>query len=268
MNTELNKQIESNNNLNTEKNIFKRVWKYFTAYERIWMLVIFLISLTMSILLPEDDANGVSGVVITILYFFDVIIGCLCELLFSKQNRWAFLIYNLVEVIEIITMIILRVRFASLAVCIFFWIPAHTLGFFQWNKFIDKKDKTKTVVRKLKTWQTVLIFVVTIVWTLGFGYLLARFSPETDFLTSDLQVKILCYMDACLSIMSIIDGILMFFRSKESWWTWYLYIIVETAFNIISGQWVLLVYKFGYLTNTTYGIVKWSKYMKEHENEE
>ena len=65
--------------------------------------------------------------------------------------------------------------------------------------------------------------------------------------------------------MSIIDGILMFFRSNESWWTWYLYIAVETAINIISGQWILLVYKLGYLTNTTYGIIKWTKYIKENE---
>ena len=150
----------------------------------------------------------------------------------------------------------------------FYWIPAHTLGFFQWRRFKDKKDKNVTVVRKLKTWQTVLIFVLTIVWTLGIGYLVARFSPETDFYSNDMLIKVIAYMDACLSIMSIIDGILMFFRSRESWWTWYLYIIVETIVNIISGQWILLVYKIGYLTNTTYGLIKWSKYIKENEGTE
>jgi len=165
-------------------------------------------------------------------------------------------------------MIILRTRFASMAVAMFYWIPAHTLGFFQWRRFKDKKDAKKTVVRKLKTWQTVLIFAVTIVWTLGIGYLVAKYSPETDFYSSDKMIKIIAYLDACLSIMSIVDGILMFFRSNESWWTWYLYIAVETVVNIISGQWILLVYKIGYFTNTTYGIIKWTKYIKENENEE
>jgi nicotinamide mononucleotide transporter len=255
--------------LNTEKaSVFVRLKNYFSTYEKWWMLSMLLLTVALAIILPEDDANGVSGWVITLLYVFDVLIGLLCELLFSKQNRWAFLIYNAVEVIEIVTMIILRVRFASLAVAMFYWIPAHTLGFFQWNRFKDKRDKNVTVVRRLKTWQTVLIFVLTAVWTLGIGYLVAKYSPDTDFYSSDKILVIVAYLDACLSIMSIIDGILMFFRSRESWWTWYLYIFIETVVNIISHQWILLVYKIGYLTNTTYGLIKWSKYINENESVE
>ena len=34
----------------------------------------------------------------------------------------------------------------------------------------------------------------------------------------------------------------------------------------MAGQWVLLVLKAGYLTNTTYGYIKWNKYIKEHKN--
>lgn len=251
-----------------QQSAFKRLKSYFTTYEKIWMLVITVLAVILAILLPEDDANGVSGVVITILYLFDVIIGCLCELLFSKQSRWGFLIYNVVEILEITIMIILRMRFASLAVALFYWIPAHTLGFFQWNKHIDRKERDKTIVRRLKPWQTVLIMTLTVVWTFGIGYLLAKYSPETDFYSSDKIAVAVAYLDACLSIMSIIDGILMFFRSRESWWTWYLYIIIETIVNIITGQWVLLVYKFGYITNTTYGLIKWTGYIKKQESEE
>lgn len=249
---------------------FKR---YFTTYEKIWMAVIFVLTLVMALIFPEEDVrdgNGViiaSGLVLTILYLFDTLIGCLCELLFSKQDKRAFLIYNIVEVIEITAMILLRTRFASMAVALFYWIPAHTLGYFQWRKHKDRKDSRITEVRGLKVWQTVLIFVVTIVWTVGFGYLIAAYSPETDFYSSDLIMKIVAYLDACLSIMSIIDGILMFFRSRESWWTWYLYIIIETVVNILSGQWILLVYKFGYVTNTTYGLIKWTKYIKAQKEE-
>lgn len=262
MNKEMNKSLSDR-----KGNIFARVNNYFTTYEKIWMLTIVVLTLVMSILLPEDDTNGVSGVLITVLYFFDVVIGCLCELLFSKQNKWGFLIYNIVEIIEITVLIIIRARFASMAVALFYWIPAHTLGYFRWNKFKDTKDATKTVVRKLKTWQTVLIFVLTIVWTVVIGYIVAKYSPETDFYSNDKIVVVVAYLDACLSIMSIIDGILMFFRSRESWWTWYLYIIIETIVNIISGQWVLLIYKFGYVTNTTYGLVKWTDYIKKNKND-
>jgi nicotinamide mononucleotide transporter len=33
------------------------------------------------------------------------------------------------------------------------------------------------------------------------------------------------------------------------------------------GQWVLLVLKAGYFTNTTYGYIKWTKYIKNKEKE-
>ena len=258
--------MNTENRIETKKKFsLKAYFAEYTLYEKIWLLSISLLAIVMSILLPEDNVNGVSGIVITVLYLFDVLIGNFCELLFSKQRKSAFLLYNVVELIEISVLIILRARFASMAVAIFYWIPAHTMGYFRWKKHKDKRDAKKTVIRKLKPWQTVLIMVVTVVWTLGFGYLLAKYSPETDFYSSDIVMKVVAYLDACLSIMSIIDGLLMFLRSQESWWTWYLYIVVETIVNIISGQWILLVYKLGYFTNTTYGIIRWSKYIKENE---
>ena len=36
----------------------------------------------------------------------------------------------------------------------------------------------------------------------------------------------------------------------------------------MSGQYVLLPLKLGYFTNTTYGYIKWSRYIKEHQNKE
>jgi len=35
--------------------------------------------------------------------------------------------------------------------------------------------------------------------------------------------------------------------------------------NILMGQWVLLVLKAGYFTNTTYGYIKWTKYIKQKQ---
>lgn len=249
----------------------------FTVYEIIWMAVIIGLSLLLSILLPEDDvlseATGeviASGVLITVLYFFDTIIGCFCELLFSKQNKWAFLIYDLVEVIEIACMLLLRTRFASMAVSMFFWIPAHTAGFFAWRRHRDEDRYETTKVRNLKPWQTVVIMTGTVLCSVGIGYILTGINADTSFYSSDLVEKISAYADGALAVMSVLDGILMFFRSRESWWTWYIYLAIETFFNILNGQWVLLVYKFGYLTNGIYGNHMWTGYIRENKgkNEE
>ena len=52
-------------------------------------------------------------------------------------------------------------------------------------------------------------------------------------------------------------------RYREQWIAWYICTILESVINVLSGQFVLLVLKFGYLTNTTYGYIKWTKYIKE-----
>lgn len=246
----------------------------FTVYELIWMLVIIALTLVLSILLPEEDVVSektgkvlASGVLITVLYFFDSVIGCFCELMFSKQNKWAFLLYNVVEVLEIACMLLLRTRFASMAVCIFFWIPAHTAGFFEWRRHKDNKQYETTKVRRLKRWQTILIMVGVVVISAVIGYFMAEINVDTSFYANDTIEKISAYVDASLAVMSILDGILMFFRSRESWWTWYIYVIVETFFNILNGQWVLLAYKFGYFTNGLYGNYKWTRYIKKEEKE-
>ena len=97
---------------------------------------------------------------------------------------------------------------------------------------------------------------------------MAAFGPETDFYSSELIAKIVAYLDACCSAVGIADGILLFFRYKESWTIWYIAVIMEMVINIITGQWILLILKVGYLTNTTYGYIKWQKYIKSRNEEE
>lgn len=241
--------------------------KYFTLFELIWFVSLTLATIIVAIIYPEESANGVSGVIITILYTVDVVLAILCELLTSKQSRWSLMIYNIVELFEIVIMIIMKARFASLAVSIFFWIPMHTISFVNWSKHKDQDKQELTVVRSLKGWQSILLVLAGIVWTLGIGYLMAAYGPDSEFYSSDLVMKVIAYLDACCSACSIINGILLFFRFKENWIVWYIYVIFETVINILLGQWVLLILKIGYFTNTTYGLIVWSKYIKKQQAE-
>ena len=60
------------------------------------------------------------------------------------------------------------------------------------------------------------------------------------------------------------NGIFILFRFREQWIAWITSSIIEGVINVLSGQMVLLVLKVGYLTNSTYGYIKWTKYIKEH----
>ena len=73
------------------------------------------------------------------------------------------------------------------------------------------------------------------------------------------------YLDACASAVGIANGLFILFRYREQWIAWYIVCILEIALNIMAGQGILLVLKAGYLTNTTYGYIKWTKYIRSHK---
>ena len=56
-------------------------------------------------------------------------------------------------------------------------------------------------------------------------------------------------------------------RYREQWIAWFIDAILEAVINILSGQYVLLVLKLGYLTNSVYGYMKWTNYIKTHKQE-
>lgn len=248
-------------------NKFVKLWNYFSTYEKIWFFSILALSFIFAFVFPEEDTNGVNGAIIMCLYIADIILNITCELLISKQSKWNFIVSLGVEITEIVTLIILASRFATMAVTIFFWIPIDIISFINWNRHKDKQDQDLTVVKTLKWWQTLLVLVAIGFWTVGVGYLLAAYGPETDFYSSIEIEKTVAYIDACASAVGMANGVFILLRYREQWFAWYICTFLEIAINIMSGQWVLLVLKAGYLTNTTYGYIKWTKYIKTHKYE-
>ena len=244
----------------------KGLWNYFTTYEKLWFFIFTVASIVVAILLPEEEMNGINGIIFTILYLVNVILIILCELLTSKQSKWSCFIYIFVEIIEIVKFILLSAMFASMVVSLFFWLPMHIMTFINWHKHEDEKQKELTVVRSLKPKHAVILFVGVAVWTLVLGYLVAAFAPETDFYSNDKIEVVGAYIDACLSALSIANGILLYFRFKENWIVWLIYSILSIVLYAITGLWIFLVLQLGYLTNTIYGYMCWTKYIKNKQN--
>ena len=207
--------------------------------------------------------------IITVLYLVDVITNISCELLISKQSKWNFVISLIVEVTEILICILCAYRFATLAVTFLFWIPCDFISFVVWNKHPDRQQEELTVVKSLKPWQDVLLVLGIAVWTVGVGYALTFIDVQGGILAnSNVTVKnVICYLDACASAVGIANGVFILLRYREQWIAWYIVAILETVINIMTGQWILLVLKAGYLTNTTYGYIKWTKYIRTHREE-
>lgn len=238
---------------------------FFTTYEKCWFLSIMVLAAIFSMLFPEESSSGINGLWIMLLYLLDTFLNVLCELLISKQSKWNFIVSVFVEITEILICVVLSYRFATMVSTLFFWLPCDIISFINWNKKKDEEDEELTKVRTLKGWQEVLIVVGIVIWTVGIGYLLTLISEGADIFQGNRVAEIIvCYLDACATAVGIANGLAILFRYREQWIAWYIEAILEAAINILAGQYVLLVLKFGYLTNTTYGYIKWTKYIKTH----
>ena len=241
--------------------------KQFTTYEKSWFISIMVLATIFSVVFPEESANGVNGIIIMLLYLLDTFLNILCELLISKQSRYNFLVSVLVEIVEIAICVVLMYRFATMATTLFFWLPIDIISYINWSKHKDDEENELTVVRKLRGYQEVLVIIGIIVWSFVIGYLISGLNIATDFYNNELLETFIIYIDACASAVGIANGLFIFFRLQEQWIAWYICAFLEAVINIISGQYVLLVLKLGYFTNTTYGYIKWSRYIKEHTTE-
>lgn len=244
----------------------KRLINYFTTYEKIWFLSVTILAISFAFIFPEEETNGINGKVIMALYLIDTFSNVLCELLIAKQSRWNFIVsLFFVEVSEILIYTLLAYRFATMAVTIFFWIPIDIISFVNWTKHPDEKEKSLTEVRKLSGFAEVIILTGIIIWTIAVGTLLMYISENvfvTDLFNGNRNVEIICcFLDAMVSALGILNGIFILLRISEQWIAWLIYSILETIINILSGQYLLLVLKAGYFTNTIYGLIKWNKYI-------
>lgn len=236
---------------------------HFTTYEKIWFISIMVLAAVFAILMPEEGTSGVSGIWIMALYLADTFLNILCELLISKQSKWNFIVSVFVEIVEIAICIVLSYRFATMATTLFFWLPCDIISFINWHRHPDRTDDELTEVRTLTGLQEVLIIIGIFVWTIVVGYILSGLDISSELFGGNRTLElIVCYLDACVSAVGVANGLFILFRFREQWIAWYISALIEATINIISGQYILLVLKLGYITNTTYGYIKWTGYIK------
>lgn len=252
----------------------KKLLNYFSTYEKVWLVSILTLAIVCTILFPEEDMNGVNGWIVMALYLADTILNVVCELLIAKQSKWNFIVSLGVEAAEIAVCIVMAERWTTFATTILFWIPIDIISFVNWNRHKDKDEQELTAVRKLTGKQLVIVLCSIAVWTIVAGFVTCYVTENilpSDFFGGNRNLEMItCYLDACVAALGIANGVFIWLRYREQWIAWYAYAILEMVLNIIAitaghpGQSVLLILKLGYLTNTTYGYIEWTKYINTH----
>jgi len=252
------------------KTDIKKIWNFFTTYEKCWYISVIVLAGIFAFLFPEEDVNGVNGNIIMVLYLAYTFLNVTCELLISKQSKWNFIVSVFIEIVEITMYVLLAYRFATMLTTLFFWLPIDIISFIVWRRYPDREEKELTQVRTLTGRQHVLVLVGIIVWTVAIGTILCYVTENLTVTTlfegrRDVEI-IVCYLDAMISALDIANGTFILLRYREQWFAWYLEVIFDAIAIILAGQYALLVLSLAFLTNTTYGYIKWTKYAREHQN--
>lgn len=243
-------------NVEKKENKFKKIWNYFTTYEKVWLLTLSVAGIVVSILFPEEHGW------VQIFAVIVVIGGCSCELLVSKQSKWCFIVsfffYDLPQTVVYVA----NGYYVSALFEVIFWMPILFVSFYLWNKKEDKDDATLTEVKKINWKRDLLIFLGVLAVSLATGAIFTVvggiFEGISDF----------WYIDAIANTFSCLNGLFLLLRYDAQWIAWYGVCICESIMWILAQQWVMLILQVGYITNTTYGLIKWHKYIKTHKVEE
>ena len=108
---------------NYNENIFSKLWKFYTPYEKIWFFSITILAFVFAFLFPEEDIGGINGKIIMTLYLIDILSNILCELLISKQSKWNFIVSIIfIEITESVLYFSIG-AYSTALISIIFWIP-------------------------------------------------------------------------------------------------------------------------------------------------
>lgn len=237
---------------------FKKLWNYFSTYEKIWytssilLMVGLLIFFFDDVIANEGNESFVGNTFFTISTIIAIFGGLTCELLIAKQSCWNFIVSLIcIELMEF-TIFFSLGDYATACVSLFFWIPIDIISFICWIRLKDKKEKELTKVRKFTALQDILLVVIILIFTFVVGYLLTLIGGEET------------YVDACVAALGMTNGILILLRFREQWVVWLIYLIVEGILWIVNGHYLMLIKTGALIINTIYGWIKWSKYIKKN----
>ena len=246
---------------NKKQNFLVRLWNYYSTYEKIWLFLICSVGITLGILFPEEEVWWVQ-----LFAMITLVGGCSCELLLSKQSKWAFIVsFFFYDITQIVTYVA-NGYYISAVFEVIFWCPMLFISFFSWDKKKDKDDLNLTQVKSINYKKEIIMFIVVLCISVATGFLFTFASSWfPNFGLSELSDY--WYIDALANTFSVCNGLFLWLRYREQWIAWLGVTACESVMWIISKNWVMLILQVGYLTNTIYGMVQWNKYIKKHKTD-
>lgn len=220
-----------------------------TLFEKMLIIIASSIIIGASIVLrnPADSLVWViTGVV-------SALCGVICVVLCAK-GKISNYYFGVVYVASFIAIAYHNKLFGQAMVNLVYYLPMNIIGYFMWKKAgATVEDSINTV--SMTTRQIVITVAGTLVAAVAYGAILQRL--EGNFV----------FMDALVTILSIIAMYLQNKRYTETWGAWFIYnvaacslwIIAVSSGNANSESISMLLMNLTYLVNSVYGFLNWRR---------
>ena len=221
-----------------------------------WIMIIVMVAIagwkvveSVFNLNPTADPNWLA-----IVNFISGICGIICIFFCAKASVSNY-VFGLINTIVYVLFLIHDRIYGTLALELLVYLPLNIFGWIVWARNRDKKDKEKTLSRKLTWWQDILSVIAV-----GFTGVICYFG------LSKLGGAV-PWLDAYIVAVGVIASMLQLFRFREQYIWWTVSNIVAVTMYIINFDPVYLTKKSIYFIMGIIGLYNWWKLQKERNAE-
>ncbi len=225
-------------------NLIKKYFSDWDLYEKVWLLLFSIIIIGLSIYWKDSFIGIVASLT-----------GIWCVVLVAK-GKIANYYFGIVTVTAYAYVAFSQHYYGEVMLNMLYFFPMQFVGIYLWRKkrVSKKKDDVKVVYMTNK--QRLLWFIVIVVVTILYGFVLKHLGGNLPFI------------DSSSTVMSVIAMILMVFVFVEQWVLWILVDIVSIIMwctVMINGgnDIAVLVMWVAFLVNAIYGLYNWIKIEKQ-----
>lgn len=218
----------------------KTFWTGYNAFEKIFLFAMVALQIVVFVINPDTPLNIIAGLA-------GVISVVLCA-----KGKIAFYFIGFVQTVTYLYLAWKNKFYGEVAENVFYFVTM-IWGIFVWKKnTVENEDGTEDVAAKVFTAkQWILSIIITIVGTIGVGYVLNMIGSAQ------------AYTDAATNVLAIIAQILMVRRYKEQWLWWLVIDVLCIKMWFVAGNWSMVAMYIAWTANCIYGWYNWEKLNKQ-----
>lgn len=218
----------------------KTFWTGYNTFEKIFLFAMVALQIVVFVINPDTPLNIIAGLA-----------GVISVVLCAKGK----IVFYFIGFVQTVTYLYLAWKnkfYGEVAENVFYFVTM-IWGIFVWKKnTVENEDGTEDVAAKVFTAkQWILSIIITIVGTIGMGYVLNMIGSAQ------------AYTDAATNVLAIIAQILMVRRYKEQWLWWLVIDVLCIKMWFVAGNWSMVAMYIAWTANCIYGWYNWEKLNKQ-----